>query len=53
MSINIFKEDKISGTKYKNIKKIGNKMVEILAKNQNLHNSKFENLFKSKIFFKV
>ena len=44
------KKDRVSGSKYKSIRKSENKMVEILAnlKSWNLPKLKFGNLFKSK-----
>ena len=50
--IDIVEENRVNSGKYRNIEKNRNKIVEILAKSQNLSKSKFKNLLKFKNFSK-
>ena len=52
VSVNKFEENRVSSSKYKSIRKIGNEIVETLAKlkSWNLLKFRFENLSRSKKF---
>ena len=50
--IDIVEENRVNSGKYRNIEKNRNKIVEILAKSQNLSKSKLKNLLKFKNFSK-
>ena len=47
------KKNKVSSNKYNSKRKIRNKIIEILAKSQNLPKFKSRNLFKFKNFIKI